>query len=144
MQALDDLPPGDPHKSEPKTLGIAKEYLSSLREEISLLQKGQGTPRSSEPVLPTPKPPSVQADPAPFNPRKTDPSFKEVKPAPVPKPPLLPVTANTPYLVDQILRVTPFSELIALLENPAHTPLQTSLIYQEVKARRAIVENRYR
>jgi hypothetical protein len=43
----------------------------------------------------------------------------------------------------KILDVTTLDDLRLLLNNPAHTPTQQSVIYAEIRKRRALVENRF-
>jgi len=57
---------------------------------------------------------------------------------PAPEKKTLPASANTPFLISEILKITSFEDCLALLSNPAHTPLQRSLFFAEIKTRRAI------
>ena len=54
----------------------------------------------------------------------------------------LPTSANTPFLITEILKVTNFEDLVSMLGNTAHSEMQKALIYSEVKARRDLVGNR--
>jgi hypothetical protein len=84
--------------------------------------------------------PNLQDQAAPFNPSKL-PGWERVQ-SPQPSPAkLLPASANTPYLVGEILKVTNFADLLSLLSNPAHSDMQKALIYAEVQSRRAITSD---
>jgi hypothetical protein len=77
----------------------------------------------------------------------TPPGFKRICPDPMPMmaPPvvkkLLPASANTPYLIGEILKVTNFEDLTSMLGNPAHSKLQKACIYSEVQSRRAVASD---
>ena len=119
--------------NEPQTLLQAKEQLEAARQTIAQLKS------KSAAAGPTPNPPPAQAPPT--NPSDL-PGFKRVQ-SPLPPPAKqLPKSANTPFLIGEILKVTNFEDCLSLLANPAHTPLQQSLIYSEVKSRRDLTANR--
>jgi DNA-binding XRE family transcriptional regulator len=74
----------------------------------------------------------------PFDPASS-PTWKPVEVSHAPPPKSLPVSADTPVLIQKILDVTALDpDLLSMLSNPVHSPLQRSMIYSEVKKRRAI------
>ncbi len=86
-----------------------------------------------------PKADSAQA-PA-FDTEKDLKNFKSMEVATVPPPKRLPESANTPVKIQAILDVTVLDpDLLSMLGNPVHTPLQRGTIYDEVKKRRALAE----
>jgi hypothetical protein len=80
--------------------------------------------------------------------RLTPPGFERISPAPKPMlaPPVvpksLPANANTPYLVNEVLKVTNFEDLLSMLSNATHSEMQKALIYSEIKSRRDLTGNR--
>jgi hypothetical protein len=50
--------------------------------------------------------------------------------------------AVSPVLCQRELDVADFDTVLSMLGNPVHTPMQQTVIYNEVKKRRALVNNR--
>jgi hypothetical protein len=137
---------------EPKTLLQAKEQLENLRLEVTQLKAAAvaspGKP-ASVPASPKAKAQSPAGDPGadPTYPPTGTPGADRPNPTPMPSGPkaptkALPVTADTPFKITEILKLENLDSLLLLLANPAHTPLQRSLIYEEVKQRRNLVAGR--
>jgi hypothetical protein len=64
-----------------------------------------------------------------------------VAPPVVPK--ALSASADTPFKITEILKLTPTDDVASMLSNPGHTTLQHSLIYAELRERRAIEAGRF-
>lgn len=138
-----DETPIDAHNGRPNSLLEAREMLDLLRQELKLQAGRTGNlPRVAEPNLPKPKGPLLGGDPKPFDPEKVDPSFKKMedtKPVPLKR---LPESANTPVAIQKILDLTVLEDLVSMLDNPEHSPLQRGMIYTEIKRRRSLTGNR--
>jgi hypothetical protein len=133
--------PIDAHNGRPNTLQEAREMVDLLRAELKL-QSGRGhLPRTAQPNLPPPKVAAPQGDPKPFKP-ESDPAFKKVEVAPVPKPKGLPASADTPYLINELLKTVSLPDLISMLGNPEISDLQRSCVYMAIKEIRAIEAGR--
>jgi transcriptional regulator with XRE-family HTH domain len=74
----------------------------------------------------------------PFDPASS-PTWKPVEVSHAPPPKSLPMSANTPFLVGEILKLTSFEDLQSMLGNPALSPLQHSLVFTEIKTRRTLL-----
>jgi transcriptional regulator with XRE-family HTH domain len=123
---------------QPKSLGQAKEMIEDLRAQL----KG-GAPLPAKPAAPVSPTAKAQAGGSGAGAPPTDRPNKTPMPASPETPKkALPVTADTPFKITEILKLENLDSLLLLLANPVHTPLQKSLIYQEVKARRNLVASR--
>lgn len=109
-------------------------FLQKRKAEIDELKRNplaQSQQRNSGPQLSNDQAPPV--DPA------ASPTWQAVEERHAPPPKSLPASADTPVLIQKILDVTVLDpDLLSMLSNPVHTPLQRSMIYSEVKKRRAI------
>jgi ribonuclease D len=131
-------PPAMPRAStrdpnEPKTLLEAKGMIESLRAQLKDAAPSPG------------KPASVPASPGRLQAASTRQGIVAAR-MPEQKLPVkkaLPAEATTPVLIQKILDVTELDDLRSMLDNPVHSPLQQSCIYNEVKKRRALVANRF-
>jgi transcriptional regulator with XRE-family HTH domain len=117
---------------KPATLTAAREMIDGLRSQLKA-----GGPKAA--TGPTPNPPPAQAPP--IDPA-SDPGFKKMEQTKAPPAKLLPASADTPVLIQRILDVTNLDDLLSMLGNRAHSSLQTSCIYSEVKSRRALLAGR--
>jgi transcriptional regulator with XRE-family HTH domain len=123
---------------QPKSLGQAKEMIEDLRAQL----KG-GAPLSAKPAAPASPTAKAQGGGSGADAPPTDRPNKTPMPASPETPKkALPATADTPFKITEILKLENLDSLLLLLANPVHTPLQRSLIYGEVKARRSLVERR--
>jgi DNA-binding XRE family transcriptional regulator len=124
----------------PRNLEEARSRIAFLNQEIAQL-KGGAVASSAKPATGTAKP---KLGSGTATPTIATPSAERLSPTPMPinypapEKKTLPASANTPFLITEILKVTSFEDCLALLSNPAHTPLQRSLIFAEIKTRRAI------
>jgi hypothetical protein len=125
----------------PKTLTEAKERIEVLEAQL----RGSAKP-AAVPAPPKAKAQSPAGDPGadPTYPPTGTPGADRPNKTPMPASPAtpkkaLPATADTPFKITEILKLENLDSLLLLLANPVHTPLQKSLIYHEVKARRNLV-----
>jgi hypothetical protein len=82
----------------------------------------------------------AQANDAPtFDPEKDLNNFKKLEVVTPPPPKSLPADADTPVLIQKILDVTNFTDLQSMLGNPSLSPIQHSLVYSEMRRRRALL-----
>jgi transcriptional regulator with XRE-family HTH domain len=130
----------------PKTLTEARERIEVLEAQL----RGSGTaPKPAAPASPKAKaqpagdPGPDPVYPATGSPGADRPNQNEMQSGPAAPSKALPPEANTPVLIQKILDVTTLDDLRLLLNNPAHTPTQQSVIYAEIRKRRALVENRF-
>ena len=153
MSSIRIDPPAMPRQAasnpgQPKTLHEAKEMIEALRLEITQLKAGKAVAITPTPTA-KPKLAGSGADAPPVYPPTGTPGADRPNPVPMHvNPPAtpkkaLPPEANTPFLIGEILKVTSFDDLLSMLDNPVHTPIQQSAIYKEVKARRQLVANRF-
>jgi hypothetical protein len=130
----------------PKTLTEARDRIEVLEAQL----RGSGT--TPKPAVPAS--PKAKAQPAgdpgsdPTYPPTGTPGADRLAPTPMPVSfpatprKALPPEANTPVLVQRILDVTALDDLLSMLGNPIHTPLQRTLIYEEVKKVRSLAAGR--
>ena len=131
-----DETPMDPYRDRPKTLAHASSMLDRLREELKL-QSGRGNlPRIAEPNLPKPKASTGNTNPTPLRP-ESDPAFKKVEDTVPLVPKTLPASANTVFLISEILKKTNLEDLLSMLGNPALSNLQRSCVYNFIREIRA-------
>jgi hypothetical protein len=81
----------------------------------------------------------AQNESPPFDPERDLPNFKRIEQTTAPIPKQLPVSADTPFKVEEILKLTNLEDLVSMLSNPVHSQLQKAMLYVEIKARRALV-----
>jgi hypothetical protein len=118
----------------PKTLTEARDRIADL--ETQLLQL-RGSAPPANPVATSPATPGRIQAPAPIKTGNIVENRGPAEKAPVKK--ALPPEANTPVLVQRIIDVTPLvPDLLSMLANPVHSPMQRAVIYAEVKKRRAL------
>jgi hypothetical protein len=131
--------------ADPKARAAIYQQLTARKAEAAaakrnpLLRQARSTPGAA--AGPAPNPPPAQA-PA-FDPEKDLTNFKRMEVAPPVVLKALPTSADTPYKVTEILKLTPIDDLLSMLSNPVHTDLQQSLIYAAVQERRAIERGRF-
>jgi hypothetical protein len=135
----------------PRNLEAARLRIASLNQEIVQLKAAAASSPGKTASLPSPSPigkakaASTGADAPPFPPITTPnadrPNQNEMQSGPAAPSKALPPEANTPVLIQKILDVTTLDDLRLLLNNPIHTPTQQSVIYAEIRKRRALVEN---
>lgn len=137
------------HPVEPKTLLAAKEQIASLTSELNTLRAGSATAPSGAASI-TPRQPAPKLTSSDSSTYSTDGPLTLGRPAvampvnyPAVEKKLLPASANTPYLIGEILKVMSLEDLLSMLDNPAHSQTQQSLIYLEIKGRRSLVANRF-
>ena len=120
----------------------ARDRIADLEAELLQLRGSATAPKPALTVpAPTAKPGIATQAPAPIKTGNIVENRGPAEKAPVKK--ALPPEADTPVLIQKILDVTNLDDLLAMLSNNAHTALQQSLIYQEVKKRRNLVANRF-
>jgi transcriptional regulator with XRE-family HTH domain len=135
----------------PRNLEEARSRIESLNQQIAQL-KGGAAPLPGKPAAPASPKAKAQpmgdpgSDPV-YPPARTaggdQPNTNEMESGPAAPSKALPVTANTPVLIQKILDVTTLDDLRLLLNNPAHTPTQQACIYSEIRKRRDLVANRF-
>jgi DNA-binding XRE family transcriptional regulator len=142
-------------KPRPTASNPGSKTLTEARDRIAVLEaqlRGSGTaPKPAAPASPTAKAQPV-GDPG------ADPTYPPTRtpggdrPNPVPMPVNIPAVkkaalseaAVSPVLCQRELDVADFETVLSMLDNAAaHTPMQQSVIYAEVKKRRALVANRF-
>jgi hypothetical protein len=129
----------------PKTLTEARERIEVLEARL----RGSAKP-AAVPASPTPKAqPAGDPGADPIYPPTGTPGADRLAPTPMPvnvpavKKAALSEAAVSPVLCQRELDVADFETVLSMLDNPVHTPMQQSLIYAEVKKRRALVANRF-
>jgi DNA-binding XRE family transcriptional regulator len=143
-----DRPASVNHPDQPRTLHEARERIAELNAQLQSRPPASGAPSPSQRPGPAKRLDSSASPVYPTDSLKTpgavQPNKNEMKVSvPLPEKKLLPVSANTPFLITEILKITSLEDLVSMLSNPAHSPLQQSLIYQAVKERRNLVANRF-
>jgi plasmid maintenance system antidote protein VapI len=125
-------------EKDPTVCADIYRHLTERKDEIAALNRDSGRARQAQRNVE----PKLTADQAPpSNPEKELPSWERVQSDPPPPAKLLPVSANTPFLIGEIIKKTNFEDLCSMLGNPEHTKLQRACLYAEVSARRAIVSD---
>jgi transcriptional regulator with XRE-family HTH domain len=138
MKTLDSKSPAigrDP--SQPQTLAQAKEMLSAAREQLAQLRGG--SPAIAIPTIG----PKLAAEPAEAGQRIGNVVANRTAAEKAQPKPQLPASADTPVAITALLDKENLEGLLALLANPDHSQLQASMIFTEVKKRRAIVAGRF-
>jgi hypothetical protein len=132
----------------PKTLTEARDRIEVL--EAQLKQIRGAAPKPAAPASPTGKAKAQAAGdpgadpvyPPTGTPGADRPNKIEMQSGPAAPSKALPATADTPYKIGEILKNENLDSLLLLLANSAHTPLQRTLIYEEVKKVRNLVTGR--